>query len=221
MAEGVTIRRHMAARRLTLRVDGTTGAAWVSAPLWVSDVDVRRFVDRHAGWLADRRARVPGRILFQDGASIPVLGTPHRVRATAGRGRPVERTDGELLVSGDPAHLSRRLTDYLRDEARRVLSDRARAKAAEVGRRVGRVTIRDTRSRWGSCAANGRMSFCWRLILAPDRVLDYVVAHEVAHLVEMNHSPAFWALCRRLCDDVDGARHWLRQYGGTLHRYGG
>ncbi len=97
---------------------------------------------------------------------------------------------------------------------------RSHAKAAAIGRRVAGLTVRDTRSRWGSCSPDGRLSYCWRLILTPDRVLDYVVAHEVAHLVELNHSRRFWAVVRDLCDHIAESRAWLKANGARLHRYG-
>ncbi len=104
----------------------------------------------------------------------------------------VRREGGTLIVAGRPEHLGRRLTDWLKAEARREFAVRARAKAEILGRRVGRVTVRDTRSRWGSCSANGNLSFCWRMVMAPAFVVDYVVAHEVAHLKVRDHSPRFW-----------------------------
>jgi len=97
---------------------------------------------------------------------------------------------------------------------------RAEAYARQVERKLGRITLRDTRSRWGSCAANGNLSFSWRLVLAPVEVLDYVVAHEVAHLVHHNHSPAYWAVVRELVPEADGLRRWLKTNGPRLHLYG-
>ena len=116
--------------------------------------------------------------------------------------------------------MARRVRDFLMAEARRELGERARAKAERIGARVAAVTIRDTRSRWGSCSATGRLSFSWRLILTPEPVLDYVVGHEVAHLREMNHSPRFWALCAELTAEVAGPRVWLKANGARLLRYG-
>jgi predicted metal-dependent hydrolase len=151
-----------------------------------------------------------------------VLGTPHLIRAAPQTLRGVvECADGVLTVPGDPAHLSRRLTDYLKAEARREIGIRARDKAARIERRVAAVTLRDTRSRWGSCNSAGRLNFSWRLIMAPEFVLDYVVAHEVAHLAEMNHGPKFWRLCAQLSGaDPTTARAWLKRHGPELHAYG-
>jgi predicted metal-dependent hydrolase len=126
-----------------------------------------------------------------------------------------------VIVPGAPEHLPRRLTDFLKAEARREIAARAAAKAATLGRPIAALTLRDTRSRWGSCSRSGRVAFSWRLILAPEWVLDYVVAHEVAHLAELNHGPRFWTACAGLTDsDVKTARAWLKRHGAELHAYG-
>lgn len=216
----VAVRRSARARRLSLRVDPRTGGASVVAPPEVPDEDLRRFVSRHRDWLADRLAAVPGRLPFVEGAIVPFLGEPHCVRHVERQDRPVLRLDGELRVGGRFEHLARRLTDYLKAEASCTLSARALDKAMQLGLRPARITVRDTRSRWGSCSGAGRLNFSWRLILAPDPVLDYVVAHEVAHLKEMNHSPRFWQLVARLTPAIDEGRAWLRVHGAALHRYG-
>ncbi len=124
-------------------------------------------------------------------------------------------------MTGQPAHTERRVRDFLKAEARRQIVERAQAKAAIAGRKIRRISLRDTRSRWGSCASGGNLNFSWRLVLAPDGVLDYVVAHEVAHLVHMNHSPAFWQTVATLTDaDVKAQRAWLRRHGNGLFAYG-
>ena len=208
------------AKRLTLRLDSGTGEVRVVVPRSVPDSEVTRFVARNADWVRRRLAALPPHRPFTHGALVPYLGLDHRVCHDPGHRRPVERVHGIFLVGGRIEHLSRRLTDHLKTAARREISDRARRKAEAIRRRVAGVTIRDTRSRWGSCSAAGRLNFSWRLILAPEPVLDYVVAHEVAHLDEMNHGPRFWSLVDRLHPDVDGARRWLRNHGAGLHRYG-
>ena len=150
-----------------------------------------------------------------------MLGVPHLIRGDAGRLRGLPaRVDGTITVPGAPDHLPRRLTDFLKAEAKREIGTRARAKAARLDRPVAAVTLRDTRSRWGSCSGAGRLAFSWRLIMAPEFVLDYVVAHEVAHLREMNHGPRFWKLCKELSRSNNGARDWLEAHGTELYRYG-
>ncbi|MGP1397454.1 MAG: M48 family metallopeptidase [Inquilinaceae bacterium] len=214
------VRRDPRARRLTLRVDPNARNARVVAPPHVAMAEIRAFVARHRRWLQQRLDAVPEPRPFHDGATVPYLGADHRICHDPEAGRPVERLDGVFRVAGRPEHLARRLRDFLKAEARRELTRRSMEKAAMLGRRPAAITIRDTRSRWGSCSADGRLNYSWRLILAPEPVLDYVVAHEVAHLVEMNHGPRFWALTRRLCPDLEEPKTWLSVHGSNLHRHG-
>ncbi len=208
------------AKRLTLRLDSGSGEVRVVAPPSVPVAEVTRFVARHADWVHRRLAALPPHNPFVDGGLVPYLGIDHGIRLDPTRRRPVERVDGAFLIGGRPEHLARRLTDHLKAEARREISTRAHDKATAIRRRVAGISIRDTRSRWGSCSGAGRLNFSWRLILAPEPVLDYVVAHEVAHLHEMNHGPRFWSLVERLHPDMDSARRWLKAHGTGLHRYG-
>jgi predicted metal-dependent hydrolase len=216
----VALRRNARARRLSLRVDPALGEVVVVAPPRVPAPVIAEFVTRHAEWVRRRRAAMPGRTSFVDGAEIPLLGLPHRIAHDPAAGRRVRRLEGELRVGGPAEHVAPRLLAWLRAEARRELLARSRAMAVRLGVTVAAVSVRDTRSRWGSCASNGRISYSWRLLLAPETVLDYVVAHEVAHLVEMNHSPRFWAVVDRLHPDADRCRAWLKAKGQDLHLYG-
>jgi predicted metal-dependent hydrolase len=128
--------------------------------------------------------------------------------------------DNEVIrVSGRDEHAARRVLDFMKREARLILEHRSRDYASRIGAKVTRVAVRDPASRWGSCAVSGAISYSWRLIFAPDFVLDYVVAHEVAHLREMNHGPRFWKLVRQLAPDIETPQTWLRQHGIALHRY--
>jgi predicted metal-dependent hydrolase len=214
------IRRNRRARRLILRLDADGEGVVVTLPPGATPDQALALVADKAGWIARRMAEQAPRVRFTEGARVPLLGVPHRVRHVAGAGAPVRSDAGEILVGGRPEHLARRLGDWLRAEARRQIAPRAEAKAKHLGRRIGRITVREARSRWGSCSADGSLSFCWRLVMAPERVLDYVVAHEVAHLAESGHGPAFWATVAGLTDGVEAARQWLRRHGPALHRYG-
>jgi predicted metal-dependent hydrolase len=224
----VNVRRSARAQRLILRLD-QTGTVTLVLPIGVRQTEAEAFLVAHAGWLESRLARVPEKLAFVPDAGVPYRGVEHRIRHRPA-GRTAQRrgvvwleqaADGpELHIAGPAEHLPRRLTDWLKAEARRDLATRARLHAAQLGRQVGRVTVRDTRSRWGSCSSKGDLSFCWRLILAPDFVIDYVVAHEAAHLVEMNHSIRFWRLVDQLGVDRQRAQRWLKANGPRLHRYG-
>ena len=224
----VTVRRSARAQRLILRLD-QTGTVTLVLPLGVRDAEAQSFLKAHTGWLESRLAKVPERLAFAADAAIPYRGVEHRIRHRP-TGNPAQRRgvvwreqpqEGlaeapELHIAGPAEHLPRRLTDWLKAEARRDLATRSRHYAAQLGRQVGRVTVRDTRSRWGSCSSKGDLSFCWRLILAPDFVIDYLAAHEVAHLKEMNHGPDFWATCTALCPRTKEAKRWLKQNGSRL-----
>lgn len=214
------LRESARTRRLTLRVDAGRGLIQVVVPTGIPDAEVHRFLHRHDAWLRARLEALPPRLPFEDGAVVPVLGVDHAISHRPEMRGGTRCEDGLLLVGGQPEHLARRVRDFLVGEARREVGDRSRVKAAALGVRIAAVTVRDTRSRWGSCAANGRLSFSWRLILTPESVLDYVVAHEVAHLKEMNHSARFWAVCAGLTDDVKAPRAWLKANGARLLRYG-
>ncbi|MCW8862940.1 MAG: M48 family metallopeptidase [Rhodospirillales bacterium] len=208
------------ARNMTLRIELRTGGAVVTLPAGVPASEGKAMARRKAAWLKSRLDGLPENIPFGDGASVPLLGRERTIRHVGGyRGR-VMAHDDAIHVPGRIEHLPRRLRDWLRAEAKRELSTRVVRHAGVLGVRPGRVTVRDTRSRWGSCAPNGNLSFSWRLVLAPEDVMDYVVAHEVAHLVAMNHGPRFWAVVKGLVPDVEGPRRWLREHGARLHRYG-
>ena len=214
------LRRSNQARRVSLRVDPGLGQVTLVLPRRASEAAGFRFVARNADWLARRLAHVAPRTALVHGAEVPLAGRPHRIRHRPESRGTVWLDGDEIHVAGGAEHLARRLTDWLKRRARSELSDRAMDLAARIGARVTRVQIRDPRTRWGSCGPDGRLSFSWRLILAPEVVMDYVVAHEVAHLVHPHHGPTFWRLTEELATDANAARRWLRRNGAGLHRYG-
>ncbi|QIB34442.1 M48 family metallopeptidase [Ancylobacter pratisalsi] len=220
----VALKRNARARRYTLRVRAATRDVVLTIPGRGSLREALDFAHRHAGWIEVRLARLPETVAFVPGAVIPLRGVAYRIEARPeARGTVWTGTDGEgpvLYVAGAPAHLSRRVTDFLKREARRDLVGAAQRHARALGVSIGRVTLRDTASRWGSCSASGALSFSWRLILAPAFVLDYLAAHEVAHRREMNHGPRFWATVDRLFPEREAAERWLKKHGPDLHRYG-
>ena len=213
-------RRSQRARRVSLRIDPRGGAVVVTLPPRAGrTVGVALLID-HAAWVAERLAALPGAVPFADGALVPLHGTDHRIRhLPEGRGGVWVEGD-EILVAGKAAFLPRRIADFFRAEARRRITTLVAAKAAVAQVRPQRVTIKDTRSRWGSCAASRNLSFSWRLVMAPPLVQDYVVAHEVAHLRHMNHGPRFWALVSELTPHSVAAMAWLRAQGPRLLRVG-
>jgi predicted metal-dependent hydrolase len=217
----VSIRISQRARRVALRIHSAEGKVEVILPRGVPVKTGLRFLAAKREWIAARLQALPQSVPFVEGAVVPVLGVPHRIEHDRDPAAPpVSIADGEIRVSGDPAHLARRVRDHLVITARAELAPRARRLAARIGREVTRVNVRDTKSRWGSCSGQGNLSFSWRLILAPEPVLDYVVAHEVAHLVEMNHGPRFWHLVERLAPGSAAPRAWLKRHRNRLLSYG-
>jgi len=219
----VTLRLNPRARRLIVKVHPSTGEVTVVAPSRRALDGALAFARSEADWIKKRLARVPKPVPLGLGERIPYRGELHQI-VEGEKGRApvwIDEEDGEpvILVSGQKQHAERRVLDFLKREARRVLDERAMHHAAKIGIKPRRVTVRDTASRWGSCSAARSLSFSWRLILAPDYVLDYVVAHEVAHLKEMNHGPRFWKLVDLLVADVRRAQRWLAEHGSVLHRY--
>lgn len=216
----VRVQRNPRAKRLILRLDPGGDGLVLTLPRGVAIEEGFALIRREERWVARRLGRAKSRVPFTAGVEVPYLGTPHPVRHAAGRRGTVWVEDGEILVAGSPEHLPRRLADWFRREARGRIEPLAHRLAGELDRRCGRITVRDTRSRWGSCTSQGNLNFSYRLVMAPEHVLHYVVAHEVAHLAEHNHSAAFWAVVEQLDPAHETARAWLRAYGEDLHRYG-
>jgi hypothetical protein len=217
----VSIRVNSRARRLLLRIDAAARKVELILPLGVPAEHGLRFLAAQRGWIAARLDALPPAVPFAEGAIVPVFGVPHRIRRESDPAAPpVAIIDAEIRVRGDPAHFARRVRDHLAHLAARELAGRARAYAERIDRKIARITVRDTRSRWGSCSGTGCLSFSWRLVLAPATVVDYVVAHEVAHLAEMNHGPRFWRLVRTLTPDCATPRAWLKRHRSRLFSYG-
>lgn len=220
----VRLRRHRQARRYTLRIHAATREVVLTMPPRGSVQEAKDFAQKHGGWIAARLGRLPEAAPFAHGAVVPIRNMPHRIvhrRNTRGTAWTEHAAGARLLcVAGEAPHLDRRVADYLKREAKRELEAASRHYAEKLGVRFKRVTVRDQSSRWGSCSTTGALSFSWRLILAPPYVLDYLAAHEVCHLVEMNHSARFWRLVERLYPGYERAKAWLDVHGTDLHRYG-
>lgn len=216
----VTVRLRVSrrARRFTLRLVPGEAEAILSLPPGVPLGEARAFLETHAGWLARALADHPGPVPVVAGARLPVEGRIVEVVAEAARRGTPHLDTGRLVVPGS-GPVGPRIAAWLRERARAALAEATERHASVLGCRVGAITLRDTRSRWGSCSSRGRLGFSWRLAMAPPAVLDYVAAHEVAHLREMNHGRRFWTLVEALVPDYARHRGWLRREGSSLHRY--
>ena len=216
------VREHPTARRIVMRLAPGGGALRLTVPRRTPARTVLAFLDRHRSWAEERLSAAPGRVRIAPGMLLPVRGAPHRlVHDPACRTARFETAGGEATfrVGGELPHLARRVRDVLKREARRDLQAAVDRHAATVGLLPRSLTLKDTSSRWGSCTADRKLAFSWRIVMAPPAVLDYLAAHEVAHFREMNHAPAFWTLCRSLCPETEAGRRWLKERGSELHAF--
>jgi predicted metal-dependent hydrolase len=192
--EGLRVRQHPRARRLALRVDTKTGEVVLVWPKRTSEKSVRRFIAESQAWIEKHRRQAPQKKPFVHLSKVNFCGTEYTIHHQTSRG--LTRFEGEnLIVHGDEAHISRRVGDFLKAEALRVLTEITHKKSDFLGLKPVTVRVRDPRSRWGSCGNDSGIMYSWRLVMAPPEVMDYVVAHEVAHRVHMNHGRKFWQLC--------------------------
>jgi predicted metal-dependent hydrolase len=211
----VRLRRHAGARRMVLRVSHLGSVPTLTLPPGVPLARARAFLADQETWIRGHLAAQGWVTPVRDGAVIPFRGEELAIRLVPG-GR-FRREDAALLVS-PKGETGPSVAAWLREEARRDVVAASERHAARLGVRIGRITLRDPRSRWGSCTPSGDLMYSWRLVMAPPPVLDYVAAHEVAHIAELNHSAAFWAVVGRLMPGYDAPRDWLRRNGGGLHR---
>jgi len=230
LATRITVRVSATARRVSLRVDPGLGQIVLVQPVRATARYVLDFAASRRAWILNHLDKMPPHVAFTDGLALNLRGLPHTVRFRPDAKKGVWREGAEIFVSGRVEHSARRLKDWLKAHARDEISPVAREMTQRLNnqrkdvRALTHIGVRDTTSRWGSCTHGGRLSFSWRLLLAPDHVFTYVIAHEVAHLKHLNHSPAFWRTVEELLGwttkEVASARHWLQGHGTALHRFG-
>lgn len=211
------LRKSARAKRITLRVSQVDGRVTVTLPRRVSEQEALAFAIEKEAWIRKHLSQQCNVLNITQGATLPIAGRDHLV--VSGAGRTVRAEGSELQVPGHPDAVGRRVLGYLKARARDTLVEASDFYAERLGRPYSGISLRDPRSRWGSCSSAGRLMYSWRLVLAPPSVLNYVVAHEVSHLAEMNHSDRFWAQVERIHGPHDEARRWLRTDGVALHRY--
>lgn len=209
----VILRRNARAKRFSLRVSRSDGRVSLSLPTWAPEAEALAFLRDREDWVRGHLDHAADVQRAQIGVALPVHGVPRLV--VAGPGRAARFIDSTLQVPPGP-RVGPRLKALLSSMARDRLAAAVARHSGTLGRQAGRLSLRDPRSRWGSCSSKGDLMFSWRLIMAPPDVLDYVAAHEVAHLVEMNHSERFWRVCRGLCPETDRHRVWMRENGARL-----
>ena len=213
----ILVRRTRQARRLSLRVSQLDGRVTMSLPMRTPLREAQVFATEKEGWIRGTLAKRPdverpainGKVLFQ-GIDVDVV---------TGKGRVARFVDGKITVPDNPTRVMSRVAAFMKVTARERLCETSDRYAAQLGVSYGRLTLRDTRSRWGSCSSEGNLMYSWRLIMAPPEVLDYVVAHEVSHLIEMNHSAQYWQVVSSIYPQYKPPRAWLRIHGQQLHRF--
>lgn len=211
------LRRSAQAKRISLRISQLDGRVTLTMPKRLVESEALDFARSKEAWIRKHLDARGEDVMIGEGAELPLGGRMYPV--LAGTGRRVQITSEGIFVPGPPERVGKRLSAHLKELARDRLAGASDDYAARLGRSYTRLSLRDTRSRWGSCTSDGGLMYSWRLVMAPPEVLDYVAAHEVAHLAEMNHSAAFWAEVTRIYGDYAAARGWLRTHGSTLHRY--
>ena len=222
LPDHVVIKRSTRARRMALRLDPQNRIFTLTLPRGMSLRKAQRFAEEHEDWMQECLSELAPQIRIEDGGILPILGqrTSIKVERDEQRKTTSIELDGKILRVrtnlDDPAP---RIKRYLKTLAKERITELAHEKAKKLGKRINKIQIRDTKSRWGSCSEDGNLNFSWRLILAPHEALDYVIAHEVAHLKHMDHSDAFWAVCRKLSDEYLDGRYWMDAHGHELMRY--
>lgn len=232
LVEGCPVRLRIdaRARRVSLRIDGVRGEATATAPSARRLADALAFARSRAAWIGERLDARPQRRPFVPGAVVPLAGEPCRLERAAMRVTPriapaTAEEPARLVASGEGEAFARAVARALRAEALLRLRARTAAHVEALGLVQPPVAVADAKGRWGSCRAPhrgdaGSIRYNWRLVCAPPAVLDYVAAHEAAHLVRPDHSPAYWAVVERLYGDPGPARRWLRTHGPDLHALG-
>jgi predicted metal-dependent hydrolase len=218
----LVVRENSKARRLTLRLRPEAGGQIIlTLPLFYSKKQVLGFIEKSKPWLEKQLAKTTPQLIYNQGMILPILGKEIELRHKSSKNFRSWWAEDYLLIHAPLEDFGSYVEKSLHQVAKQFLTQRSTHYAQKIEKAVNRITLRDTRSRWGSCSAKGNLSYSWRLVFAPENVADYVCAHEVAHLIQMNHSPQFWEIVEGFCPDYRKLRHWLRQNGKSLYQYGG
>jgi predicted metal-dependent hydrolase len=210
------------AKRLSLRLDTTKRRVCLIIPKRASLKNAYIFAFNHRNWIEDKIKEIPTGIPFSDGAVISILGKDRRIviERTTSRLTEITLTDDELQVKTKLDDIEPRIARFLKKLASEEFLKMAQEKAARIDKKVVNLTVRDMKTRWGSCSTDGRMALSWRLMFAPFEAYEYVISHEVAHLLHPNHGPRFWKLCEELSTDFSTGHTWMKVNGGELMRFG-
>lgn len=210
--------RNKRSKRLTLRQNLSAGNFKLSMPVRGTIAQAQAFCTEHAAWIAEKLSHMQDVVEFKHGHNIPLRGEQFKLIFLDQLRGQTQQIDNELHITGGADFAPRRLTNWLKAEAKKDILVGIQKYEPMLNVKHSKLTIRDTKSRWGSCSSSKALSFSWRLVLAPPDVLDYVVAHELAHILEMNHSAKFWAHVAKVCPHMKPSQNWLKTNGGQLHQ---
>jgi predicted metal-dependent hydrolase len=217
----LVVRKSRNAKRYTIRMrPESAGEVILTLPNFYSKKQALNFIEQSKPWLAKQLAKSIPRLAYAQGMVLPIFGKSYELRHKTSGSFRAWWGDDHLLIHAPMDKFELYVQKSLHQAAKHFLHERTKSYATQIGKTVNRITLRDMRSRWGSCTADGNISYCWRLIFAPEQVADYVCAHEVAHLLELNHSSKFWDIVEQFCPDYSNFRQWLKENGKTLFQYG-
>lgn len=214
----IRIKKHRTSRRLIVRYHPRQKSLSLTLPQATTLTQGLHFINEKREWILQQVMQYSNNNSFVSGQEIPVLGKNIKLEHVGGRGVVTEQ-DSALQVHGDIEFMERRIQKWLIQKLKSEIIPLAEGFSNQLKVKTGNITLRDTSSRWGSCSSDGNLSFSWRLVFAPYEVLTYVVAHEVAHIREHNHSPNFWALVAQICPEFKNSQNWLKRNGKSLYMY--
>ena len=212
----IFLRKNSNSRRITLRISSLDGKITITGPSYLDFEEFRNFAESKKSWLKSKRGSFKPPIFVSEGIKIPILGTEIKVLSSRVQ-RP--KKIGNSLYINKKHPVSNQVKNYLKEICRVHLIYLCNEFAERLGSKFRKIALRDTRSRWGSCSADANLMFSWRLVMAPEDILAYVAAHEVAHLKHMNHSKEFWKTVEFLFGPYKKEKAWLKQNGPSLYRY--
>lgn len=216
----LVIQSHNLAKRLRLKCDPFQRKIFLTHPEGARIKDIDAFFTKAHAWLRQQVSNATSRTDLKHGSTIPILGVNYLIQYQPGEKPDVQVDQGLITVKGDENRLQLVLGKWLRFHALGILKERSQKMATKIGVSIHKIKVRELKSIWGSCAADGSLTYSWRLVMAPAFVLDYICAHEVSHIKERNHGPKFWALVESICPDYKDAKAWLRKEGRILFSYG-
>ena len=213
--KNIIIRRSLRYKNLRLKI-APSGQVLLNLPFFCSKTQAYSFLEKHHDWIIEHQQKQAQRLVFSTDMKLSLLGQDLQIHHIPNERGHTHIHKDRLLVFGDEHFIHRRVQDFIKKQTALYIDEKARELATRLGVKINKITMKDTTSRWGSCSGKNNLNFCWRLGLAPLYVLDYIIAHEVAHLREMNHGPQFWKIVSEIDDNRASAEIWLRRNGHTL-----